>query len=266
MDNKALIANYENVLMNKTVGMQPSKAKSINKEFDNNKTNAQSYVGPAKCYLKENPIVAVPVVVRYAIENILHYTPQEAAKFLTFDILDKLKLKDAIEHFLVDECNYIPSRKIADESTQIKALLALCYPKVIKFDRKKFILDVYEKSLGVQGSSLPKNFFQNKMFGEMAAYTCMLYVISRFLIRKYKTIEGCYEAFACPAKANRILKDYKLTKAADVYFSKSGLDYFHYSLTEAQRDEFLYRMHKFNNIYNYQYKTIKGKNKRGEKK
>lgn len=229
------------------------------------------------CYFHENPAKTTAILIRYVCENIFHYTPQEALRNLDFKKLEALKLlevkqKDGrrelggvlAQYVITTHCaktndtGLIPPS--ADEDTIINMLLSLAYDEKganhIKFDKKNYIIKTYQAALPKSGkrtketedksTTLPKCFFSNKLFGEDAAYICMLYAISRYMLPKLKSIEACYEAFGTEANANKLLKQFKLSTPANLYFGGSGLEYFHRVLVESQRDEFLYRYYKFN--------------------
>lgn len=219
MDQRSLITEYETILRNPRLNKM------------------------AKCYFdkksdSENEKNAA-MVIRYAIDNILHLTISEAKTFLTLETLEKLKLKQCIE--------YIKFPSGMNEEYRILYILSKCYPTKVKFNAKKWIYSIYKKVLDQKMASgkrdpFPKGFFTGE-FGYYAACVCLNYYISR--VHPELTVEELYEMFGNDKIIKAEMRKYQLQIPFSDLFDKDGLKYLHYTLGAAQQNETLFRFYKF---------------------
>ena len=171
-------------------------------------------------------------LVTYAINNILHYTPEEAVTLLSDDILSMLKLKKNVDNFISYPAGLTQEEKI-------KYLVSLCFPDTIHFNFKKYAINIY-KDVSEGNGSYPNMFFSND-FKELVSSICLTYAISRDLIpQKTKNIEELYEFFADTKKAMAYLKSVKLDMPAKKIYLGSTLDFLHFSLDPRNQSWFLY--------------------------
>lgn len=210
------------------------------------------------CYLKGKEEAGTLILVRYAIERILHYTPYEAERILTYKMLENLKLMDYIDSYVTflaglnvyteekrKNGKKYKNRDLSKEAITIKYLLNKCYPQQIKFNKVDYIKKIYERVLDKE-ITYPKGFFQEKNDGQICACVCLTYFVSRFLVgSKAKNVYELYEIFSNKAQATKLLKKYSLYKPLKDLYGGDTLAFLHYSLPDKQRSDFLFRYYKF---------------------
>lgn len=186
-------------------------------------------------------------LVKYVIEHIYYYTPQEALSYLTLDELYHFKLRKYIE-----ECVSFPSSM--NDSDKFKYLLSLCYPKEIHFDLKEWTLDVYKKVLNSNITDKKRNFplgFFDDEDGMYRACTCLMYVLSRYIIpEKAKNLQELYDLFGHKKECIKLLKQYKLYEPLTKFYCDDPVLYLHFTLIDEQKDEFLFKYYEFMEKYN----------------
>lgn len=217
---------------------------------DNNKGIPKFYfenVTPSYC---ESEIVKI---VRYAIENLLYFTPREAFYNLTYDMLEKLKIKDYVDKYICFPIG-LP------ESDRIKYLVHKCYPTNIKFNYKYWVETIFKEiiiseddaSVPVKDKKIfPKKFFNDRDGLEKACF-CLGYLIKlkSDVICPNGNIEELYEFFANTRSAQSLLKKYKLQHAERRFFGLDTLSYLHATLGDSGNN-FLYTFYQFNADYKH---------------
>lgn len=213
LDIKTLTIEYENILLY---------------SYENRNISNAYFSGDKKS--KEKKVIAL---CRYLIEEILHWTPQEAKDYLNWSIIKKFQLDTLILKFLKFPPGIIPE-------TDIFYLVHLCYPNEIPFNKKNYVLKIYTTTLNGDGR-FPKEFFDG-FDGICRACICLRYALSRYYV--YMSKEELYELFGVSKNANAFLKKYKLQSACKNLFDMP-VDFLHYSLPEEQKDEFLHQYYRF---------------------
>lgn len=193
------------------------------------------------CYnAKGNELVATEIF-KYAIEKILHWTPQEAYKLLDANIIEILKLRQFVK--------YISFPPEFDPKFDFYYIVARIYPKTIKVNIKERTLIIYERILsgdigpgGRVATRFPQHFFDGRD-GEMRAIFCLKYAIQNY--GSFKNINDMYRIFAGP-EGREFLRKVKLNQACEVLFD-FPIDYFHSVFSESQQkaNEFIYTMYRF---------------------
>lgn len=215
------IYEYENILMKKT--------KSFSCSF--------------KGTFQEN-CTEVGVIWRYAVTRLLKWTPQQALKYLTADIVNMLRLDKTFPAI-----NYNPKRDYAQD---YRFVLQYAFPGIITFNKTDETISEYERfaKIGVWANDkeqyrCPKNFFLNNE-GIARASILFNYVISLYL--GDMTIEELYAFFANTKKSKKWLKEKQLDIPLDVIYT-DPLEYLHFSLPADSRDELLFYAHYLNNRF-----------------
>lgn len=181
----------------------------------------------------------VAALVRYVCEYILYLSPNEAANMLTMNILDKLKLKKMISDYVT-----FPGG-LNEDGEKIRYLLSLAYPNAGLFSYRKWAREVFQKVLSAKKQdkkmAYPKKFFSGNN-GTYNAMLCLDYMIS---ISFDKTIPELYEFFADTPKITAMLKKYNLWTACALLYEKDPLLYLHFSLSDEDKDWFLFKYYIF---------------------
>lgn len=174
-------------------------------------------------------------LIRYVVENILHWTPSEAKDLFSDDIAATFKIAPLMEQYLTG----IPTFLSSQERTAY--LMSLVYPGSVKFSVEKFTLATYSSVLNDADGRWPANFFGTSQLGRDRAEICLRYCIERYLVTM--TIEELYRLFAQTAKAKTLLRSYKLDKICEKLYL-SPLEYLQISLGE-MADPFWYSYYRF---------------------
>lgn len=178
---------------------------------------------------------AVQVLFKYVIEDILHWSPDDAAAYLTWHLIKQLKLDVLVKHLEYPQG--------LSKQKDIDYLIHVVYPKQFKYDTKEQCISEYKKVLA-GGYSFRKNYFTNEM-GIRHAGIILTYIIS---MQGFTSVDEIYEFFADKASALKFLSKHKIANNAKILY-ESPLEYLHYSLPDSQRSEFLYHFYLFNNQY-----------------
>lgn len=186
-----------------------------------------------------NPLMAIEVF-RYAIEIFLHWTPEEAVTMLNNDILKEMHL-DKIK-------NYLPIPYGFEYHGDYRWLVHLIYPSKIPYNEKDAVIDVYKAVLNGKANGglrkFPKGYFDGKS-GRERAFICLRYFIG--LKGNFKNIEEAYAFFASPEGTKMINNNGLKLVLRDVF--QSPVQFFHKSLPEEYRNDFLYHYYEFQYRY-----------------
>lgn len=189
-------------------------------------------------YTENKSVANLNVLIRYLVENIMQWDINDAKELLSFDILDRFMLASYINKYVT----FIPGMS---EKEKVRYLLHLCYPKEVSFSKRKLVQYTYEKILNGEEKFWPKKYFQGQD-GVIRSCICLQYLIYKYY--PFSKVSELYELFSDKEQAIEILSQYKLKKAYEGLY-ENPLDFFHYSLNEDQRDNFLYHYLKFKNNY-----------------
>ena len=181
-------------------------------------------------------------VWRYAITELLGWTPEEALKNLNNEIVDRLLLNKTFCGLNFDrEHSYI---------SDYRFILQYAFPEKIRYDSYVETIAEYEKfaKLGKwahdpSNAKQPKRFFSDGDGNQRASW-CLRYVTDLYM--GDMTIEEKYKFFADEEKAMEWLKGKALYRAMD-YLYGTPLPYFHAASLE--KDPFLYNAYLVKNIF-----------------
>lgn len=169
------------------------------------------------------------ILVQYAVEYLLQWTPEQAQQFFTPEIAKKMKLNQVLKHItLPDDID------MSDTSY----IITLLYPK-LHHDRTESIQETYKQIVSGEKKRYEKNF----MFGYpglVRANLCLRYALSK---KSFNSVRSLYQ-FMASDEGMAFLKDYHLYPMYK-YFYNSSLDYLHNSLDITQRKNFYYGFFSF---------------------
>lgn len=186
-------------------------------------------------------------VFRHAVEVYLNWSPTEVQMYLNGDVIKQMKL-DSIVRYLRFPLELDPKKDYF-------YIAHLLYPNIIHYNAKELILNVYKRVLNGTLCKFPQDYMAGTR-GFMCAAICFQYMLERFM--QFSCIEDLYAFFASP-EGSRALKKYRLSAICNLMFG-SPLDYLHESLNSKQKNEFLYRYHKFSGANANQIKRLKKNN------
>lgn len=172
---------------------------------------------------KGNERVAVGVI-RYAVEKLLGWSPENAVQLLNQNYIHFMKLDQMIKYIA------FPS-DVSKEDTDY--ILYLLYPKLINYDIQKYTLRVYKDVLNNDGR-YPKDYMYGYL-GMLRAKICLQYSIKNNCI--FKSADELYKFFAS-RDCIKYLKKHKLYQLY-VNFYETPLEYMHDSMPTSVRDNFL---------------------------
>lgn len=183
-------------------------------------------------------------VFKYAIEDFLGWSPEEAQLYLNMDILKIMKL-DTIVRFI----RFPAELNLEKDLFYIAHLL---YPKRVKFNSRELILRTYKEVLDGILYKFPKEYLSGSM-GVTRACICFQYMASQFL--PFNNVEEMYKFFST-TNGVKALKKYRLYAICTDIFDYP-IDFLHESLSSSQKNEFFYHYYKFNIINREQITELK---------
>lgn len=139
-------------------------------------------------------------IIRYAIEKVLGWTPEEAIKKFDDYIIRKMLLEKVITYII------IPVEMQGEEATYI---LSRLYPKLLHFSTKQLIEKQYENIL-YRHKQFPRDYF----IGTDGFYrycVCFRYLCYHF--KRFKNIEEMYE-FTLSPEGKRFMYSHRLFSPA----------------------------------------------------
>ena len=209
---------------------------------------------------KEN-CIAVGNVWRYAVTHLLKWTPQEAAKYMTAEIVEMLCLDKTFKAIgFKPKCSYIGDYRF---------VLQYAFPDEIKFDMRKQAINEYQRVAGIgrwagekEEHRFPKKFFLDNN-GIERANIVFNYVISLYL--GDMSVPELYQFFSKKREALAWLKDKRLDAPLKLIYN-DPIEYLHCSLPYSKRDNLLYYNIRVNDLYEKtKRQTSKDENKKKKK-
>lgn len=186
------------------------------------------------CYNDYGNEKLVIQIFKYAIENIMHWTPKEAYYGLNDKIVSLLKLKHLAK--------YIQFPPEFDSDKDYFFIVSKIYPNSIKVNIKERTLIMYQQLLSEELKKFPKRFLEGRD-GEMRAAFCLKYAIQNY--GTFESVKDLYRAFSGP-EGVEFLKKVKLYLPCTTLFD-FPIDFLHASFPESERinNEFIYEMYRF---------------------
>ena len=216
--NLSAIYDYDQTLLGNQKSMSPF--------FFQEKTYGESGV-------KENALT----VLRYAVEDLLKWTPKMMTELFDGEVIKKMKLEKVILTLSKD----FPVQ--LNKKRDYWYYAHMVYPEKIPVDDEALTIKTYRDLASGKISRLQKGFLEGDD-GEVRICLCLQYVLNMIAPA---SIHGLYVEFSDTPKANKLLAKWKLHTALRSYY-KYPLDYLHNAIPAQQRDEFDYRYYKFKAI------------------
>lgn len=182
-------------------------------------------------------------IFKFAVNHILRMSPWEAAQYIDTKVLMRLQLYDYVQKDKIEYPKGLP------EDLYASYIIDKGFPEYHM--SKNWIVDIYRHSL-LTNTSLPVSFF-NDSLANYKAYICLLTAIKE--IHPDATIEQLYDFFATPKKANKFLRETRLSGVCCSEFGNDPLLYLHYALGE-QGSNILAEANGFMRTYNLEINAL----------
>jgi len=148
----------------------------------------------------------IQLVIRYAIEKVKHWTPEQARAELSLQDVKDLRLH------LIKEFVEPPIEAKPDD---VYYLVEYAYPYLPRYSEEEKVLWVYKEVLEGKRRHFPTHYFQT-LKGEERAKICFDYMCKELL--KVGSIHDIPAIFAKTETAYAILRKYKLKILVDTLF------------------------------------------------
>ena len=212
----------------------------------------------------ENNRVEAGNIWRYAIEHLLHWSPKIAADYMTTEIVNMLCLDKTFSAIGFKKTNnFVPDYKF---------IIQYAFPdsNECKLDIKYQAMEEYKHvaKLGKWAADCipykyPKKFFCGENGIERAKYL-LRYVVNQYLEGTMSHAE-MYAFFANRRKSKRWLVSKCLESPVTIMY-ETPLDYFHFSMPRKSQDDFLYNVHRINEMYKEKLSDMEPKKRRVSRK
>ncbi len=177
---------------------------------------------------KEENLHDFAVIWRYAITNLLHWTPQEAELYLTDDIMKTLVLDRTIKA--------IGFEKSRTYITDYKYFLNIAFPNEIKYSFTDDALAAYDRVVNYN-ESFPHKFFSLDDIGYGRAKIIMYSLIRKYF--SFMPLNDAYAFFSRKSVATKWIKEKRLDMPLNIFFS-SPIHFFHEALPPEEKSDFYY--------------------------
>lgn len=169
--------------------------------------------------------ITAKIILRYAVEEYLRWSPYDMRDNLNRDVLEKLKLYHICKkHLAVD----FP--KEFDINKDYFYFAHICYPNTIKFDPDVVVVKHYQNILDGKEKKFKKGFLVG-VEGEHRIKVCFKYLLEKL---GFTSIKEMYATFAT-TQGTKLLDKYKLTFAKRYHY-QSTIDYLHDVLPSSQKN------------------------------
>lgn len=180
---------------------------------------------------------------RYAIEDVLEWTPEVAARKFDNYMIDIMNLRRLI--------TYIDFPVEIIEDLCPKVILSKLYPDVVHVSAQSLIKNTFESVLKRDDRHFPRDYFSGARGYRRFAF-CLKYLIENYL--PISTVEGLYDFFDSQS-GKKFLYSYKLKVPAE-QFSLSIPEVIHYITRYEPHSDLIYAFYVFNKNYK---KVMRGK-------
>ncbi len=183
-------------------------------------------------------------VWRYAIENILKWSPEKAAKYLDSEKVKQMKLDTTLYAIGYDNQKHFING--------FKKAIQYAFPEKKIYDFYNETLDEYKKTAkkGEWRHDKEPYRFHKKFFSDKEGFD-RARIIMNWLIQTYysdETPEQLYKNFYNPDWARKFINGNRLELPAKLLYSKDAFEYFHDSY--AGRSLYLYNKVKIDDVVN----------------
>ena len=204
---KSIIMDYEQVLL--------GKKKAISLSFFSQSDAA-------------NKMLAI-MVLRYAVKELLNWSPEEFQVKVTKELLDKLKVWQVVK--------YIPFPPELEPKKDLFYLALAAFPGLGRYDWYRETIRTYGYvAISKRRARYPKNFFDGSE-GKYRACFCLRYCMSNYM--QFLSVEDVYITFST-RQIRSTLRTWKLEKALVELFDSNPVAFVDYALPTKNRDDFYY--------------------------
>ena len=170
-------------------------------------------------------------IVRYAVEKLLRWTPQEMAAKFNGEVIERMKLTKIVSYI-----NFPPE---ADKKRDYFVYAHKLYPTIVPMDLYTLTILTYNNVHERHLVKFPKGFFDDNL-GRTRALLCMNYALVRD--GKFHSKQEMYKTFAESAGV-QFIQAHRLDLARRLSW-EHPLDFMHESLSKHDRDEVWYHYYK----------------------
>ena len=135
------------------------------------------------------------IIIRFAVENLLKWSPQMMAEHFNGAVIKKMKLEKVVDKIA------FPTE--LDQNKDYFYYAHLLYPNVVDYNDKKAIIKAFDNSLKEGGGKIKKGFLEGAQ-GTYRMKICLQHVLAK---EGFTSIEEIYRTFAKPA-GNTLIKKY----------------------------------------------------------
>ncbi|QDX92010.1 hypothetical protein EEL32_16125 [Brevibacillus laterosporus] len=154
----------------------------------------------------------IQLIIRYAVEEVKKWTPEQAKNQLSLHDIKKLKLHLIIEFI---------QPPIEAKTTDVYYIIDYAYPYLPKLSEKQKAIWVYQEVLNGSRRHFPMHYFQS-VLGEERSKVCFVYMCEELI--KITSILELPRIFGKTERAYQILRTYRLKILVDtLYFSPFDL-------------------------------------------
>lgn len=173
-------------------------------------------------------------LLKYIFEYILEWSPYMIRDYFTPEISSWLHVKNC-----VNKIDFPPE---LDQNKDYFYVAHFLYPKILPYNKKKSVLEVYNRERLKKTPEFPRKFFQDKV-GKENLDICLKYIISEnFYSMDNKDI---YDFFADNKLAKQFIAENYLTTPINNHYGDI-FEAVHSVLPEGDKDETYYQYLRFN--------------------
>lgn len=183
----------------------------------------------------------VLALFRFVFEEILNWTPEDAANNLNGEICSKLDLNKPLAQL----APYFKEVGCTIQSDHFY-VAKLCYPDVLKsYNQRQSVITTYQAVLRAKDVHFSTVFFSEGDV-ELKATYCLMYALSHQV--RFKNVWEMYKFFADDTKGNQFIQEFRLQTPLKKLFI-NPLHYLHQSLTSEQRDPLYHSLLQANKLF-----------------
>lgn len=179
------------------------------------------------------------MLIKYACETYLRWSPQKIYESMTMDVMKQWKLSGYLR--------YIEFPPELNKEKNLGYIAHILYPKVIDITDKDICTIVYEQVLSGELKKFPKKFFGESQNMKRACF-CLKYAIDNFT--NFNNIEQLYDFFGTDECLN-FLRTYRIQTYIKTLFD-APITAFYLIAPPDQDIPFLFHYYRFWQIYNDQ--------------
>lgn len=184
-------------------------------------------------------------LVRYAFTYYRNWEPEQFRCNLTAHELKRMKLDSIVKQRIKFPVEL-------DPMDNMQYLVHRLFPERYSYNEKQAIETYYDRVLDREVKRFKKGFFTEEK-GAYRAGICFQRMLQ--MIGPFQNIHEVYDLFAS-TEGRKVLSNYKLSSAArDLY--EFPIDFLHFSLPPADRDELYYQKLRFNEVNCRQKKSMR---------